>query len=328
MNCRTSLAALLLAAAGCRTLPVDTVTFPGNDRVSCSVSEQSADAVQQLREPRLQLHWAAGHRGDRDSGPDSTLPSFCGALRRGVPLIETDVRTAADGSLFLLHDKTVRAVDLEFPPSLAQRKTDSLTAAEIRLLKNHFPKTAPPSPVLFLSEALSLIRPYNAAFLLDLKHESTEQIDAIGRLVRAMNAERHIVVQCQQLQTLRYLKQHFPEIAAAIRIHTAADIAAAARYAPELYWSDYAFFSAEMITAIHARGSKVFEKSLGEETDDEAKWESRFKAGVDVLLSDHAIHLTKFSRKQFCPSSSIAPLLRCSVAPWFIFVHYYGNRPG
>ena len=51
--------------------------------------------------------FVAGHRGDRASAPENTLPAFEAALDGPLEFVETDVQLTADGVPVLLHDETV-----------------------------------------------------------------------------------------------------------------------------------------------------------------------------------------------------------------------------
>ena len=53
-------------------------------------------------EPRV-----IGHRGGTSLWPENTLFAFKHSIRKGVDVIETDVRASIDGELFLMHDSTV-----------------------------------------------------------------------------------------------------------------------------------------------------------------------------------------------------------------------------
>src|SRR6478609_8641943 len=49
----------------------------------------------------------AGHRGDRASAPENTLPAFEAAFASNLEFVETDVQLTADGQPVLMHDDTV-----------------------------------------------------------------------------------------------------------------------------------------------------------------------------------------------------------------------------
>ncbi|MDL2317846.1 glycerophosphodiester phosphodiesterase family protein [Eubacteriales bacterium OttesenSCG-928-A19] len=49
----------------------------------------------------------AGHRGERVSSMENTVPAIKKAIALGVDMIETDVHMTSDGALVLMHDHTV-----------------------------------------------------------------------------------------------------------------------------------------------------------------------------------------------------------------------------
>lgn len=48
-----------------------------------------------------------GHRGLLDLAPENTMPGFELAVRRGIPIVEFDVRLTKDGVPVVIHDDTV-----------------------------------------------------------------------------------------------------------------------------------------------------------------------------------------------------------------------------
>jgi glycerophosphoryl diester phosphodiesterase len=51
--------------------------------------------------------FVAGHRGDRTSAPENTLPALAAALVGPLEFVETDVQLSADGVPVVIHDETV-----------------------------------------------------------------------------------------------------------------------------------------------------------------------------------------------------------------------------
>ncbi|GAA1704109.1 glycerophosphodiester phosphodiesterase [Microcella alkalica] len=59
-----------------------------------------------LREPG-QPAFIAGHRGDRATAPENTIPAIQAALDSSMEFVEIDVRTTLDGEPVLIHDETL-----------------------------------------------------------------------------------------------------------------------------------------------------------------------------------------------------------------------------
>ena len=51
--------------------------------------------------------FVAGHRGDRSSAPENTLPALGAALDGSLEFVETDIQLSADGVAVIIHDETV-----------------------------------------------------------------------------------------------------------------------------------------------------------------------------------------------------------------------------
>ncbi|NCW45285.1 MAG: glycerophosphodiester phosphodiesterase, partial [Gemmatimonadaceae bacterium] len=68
-----------------------------------------------------------GHRGNRAHAPENTLPALLEAVAIGVDALEFDVQVTRDGTLVLLHDRTLdRTTDATGP--LAARAYAELQA--------------------------------------------------------------------------------------------------------------------------------------------------------------------------------------------------------
>lgn len=51
--------------------------------------------------------FVCAHRGDAKNAPENTLPAFKSAIKKGVQMIEFDVRMTRDGHLVIMHDEKV-----------------------------------------------------------------------------------------------------------------------------------------------------------------------------------------------------------------------------
>ncbi len=124
----------------------------------------AANMLGTLRAPG-EASFIAGHRGDRATAPENTVPAFQAAVANGLDFIETDVQLTSDGQAVLIHDETV------------DRTTDGtggvrdLTFAQVRALDAgswfapQFAGTRVPS----LGEYLDIIRASRQKALIELK---------------------------------------------------------------------------------------------------------------------------------------------------------------
>jgi glycerophosphoryl diester phosphodiesterase len=245
-----------------------------------------------LYEKPSPLRWPAAHRGDQAYGHENSLPAIRGAARAGVPLIEVDVRRNADGTLFLFHDRYLDAVKLIGSSELIGRRVESLRNHELRLVR--YPGTAP-AGIATYAEALEAIKPYRTALQLDVRGESLAVIDQAVRIARDKGQAHQIVIQCQRLSTLASVRERYPDIAVLARSHSLADIRKAYRKLPDIIQIDADWITPELVQEIHAAGSKILVKSLYA-MDTTEHWDRLFNAGIDILLTDKAVHMVRFLR--------------------------------
>lgn len=92
--------------------------------LALAASGPAAAATQEERRPP----GICAHRGDVAAAPENTLPAFESAVRKGVHMIEFDVRRTRDGELIILHDARVdRTTD-------GSGLVSEMTFAEVRAL--------------------------------------------------------------------------------------------------------------------------------------------------------------------------------------------------
>ncbi len=245
-----------------------------------------AKSVHILRRKNPQLRWAAAHRGDRDAGPDNSLTAILSAARHSVPLIEVDVRSSADGKLFLFHDRHLNANNIQGPSTWAGRAPQELRSPELQQLR--LPGTTD-EHVIFLDQALTAIRKFPSALLLDLKGESPLLATQVIKTAQAYGALDNIVLQCQSFETARFIRAHFPGAAVLVRAYSPAQIVPALALIPrpEIVQVDSDWINLPMVEEIHEAGSYVLVKTLEQSSDQPAVWNSLMDIGVDIILTDH-----------------------------------------
>jgi glycerophosphoryl diester phosphodiesterase len=260
---------------------------------SAYTANSSLSVLARLNEKPSPLRWPAAHRGDSAYGPENSLPAIRGAAQAGVPLIEVDIRRNADGTLFLHHDPYLDDEKVVAPSGLIGRRVDSLNDHELRLVRH------PGTPAVGLAtytQALEAIKPYRTALQLDVKRESLAVIDQAVRIARDQSQAHQIVIQCQKVSTLSIVRRRYPDIAVLARSHSIADLRQAYRKLPDIIQVDVDWMTPEVIEEIHAAGSKILVKSLYAK-DSPENWDRLFTVGIDILLTDKAVHLVRRLRK-------------------------------
>ena len=259
---------------------------------SAYTASSPRSVLARLYEKPSPLRWPSAHRGAQVFGPENSLEAVRGAAQAGIPLIEVDVRRNADGTLFLYHDRRLDGRKVIGPSQLIGRRAESLDDRELRLLRY---AGGAPVHLAKYAEALEAVAPYQTALQLDVKGEAWAVIDQAVHIARERGQAHQIVMQCQRLSTLAYVRERFPDIAVLARAHSIADVRKAYRKLPDIIQIDEAWVTPEMVQEIHAAGSKILVKSL-DDMDTVGHWQRLFDAGVDIVLTDKAVQMVRYLR--------------------------------
>jgi glycerophosphoryl diester phosphodiesterase len=259
---------------------------------SAYTASSPRSVLARLYEKPSPLRWPAAHRGDQTFGHENSLEAIRGAAQAGIPLIEVDVRRNADGTLFLFHDSRLDEPKVTAPGQLLGRRVASLDDHELRLVRY---AGGTPSRIVTYVEALDTVTGYKTTLQLDVKGEPRAVIDQAVRLARGKGQAHQIVIQCQRLSTLAYLREKFPDVAVLARAHSIADVRKAYRKLPDIIQIDEAWITPEVVREIHAAGSKILVKSL-DDMDNVEHWQRLFDAGIDIVLTDKAVQMVRYLR--------------------------------
>ena len=259
---------------------------------SAYTASSPRSVLARLYEKPSPLRWPSAHRGAQASGPENSVDAVRGAAQAGIPLIEVDLRRNADGTLFLYHDRRLDGSKVTGPSQLLGRPAESLDDRELRLLRY---AGGVPSHLATYAEALDAVAPYHTTLQLDVKGEPRAVIDQAVFIAREKGQAHQIVVQCQRLSTLAYVREKFPDIAVLARAHSVADVRQAYRKLPDIIQIDEAWISPGMVQEIHAAGSKILVKSL-DTMDTVEHWQRLFDAGIDIVLTDKAMQMVRHLR--------------------------------
>jgi glycerophosphoryl diester phosphodiesterase len=264
--------------------------FPVELSSSAYTASSPLSVLARLYEQPSPLRWPAAHRGDQAFGPENSLEAIRGAAQAGIPLIEVDVRRNADGTLFLFHDRRLDDDKMTGPAELMGKRAESLDDHELPLV--HYAGGGP-SRIATYAEALDAIKPYRTMLQLDVKGESRAVIDQAVRLAREKGQAHQILIQCQRLSTLAYVREKFSDIAVLARSHSIADVRMAYRKLPDIIQIEAEWITPELVEEIHTAGSKILVKSLYE-LDTVEHWESLLDAGIDIMLTDKAVEMAHY----------------------------------
>lgn len=225
----------------------------------------------------------AGHRGDRASAPENTLPAFEAAFASNLEFVETDVQLTADGFPVLMHDGTV------------DRTTDGtglvadLTLEQIRALDagSWFAPEFAGTRVPLFDEFLDALAGSRKKALIELKEFwSAEDVRGIIDDVYARGVQNRIVFAGFNLTTVANLADVAPAIPRVIiKRDLPADPVGLAQYygaiailtTPNSLESDE-----DAVAQMHAAGLGVLVYTL----NSEKRWGEALDYGVDGIITD------------------------------------------
>lgn len=225
----------------------------------------------------------AGHRGDRASAPENTIPAFEAAFASNLEFVETDVQLTVDGYPVLMHDDTIdRTTDGSGP--LAE-----LTLEQVRALDagSWFAPEFAGTRVPTFDEFLDVLAGNRKKALIELKEFWTaEDVRGIIDDVYARGVQNRIVFAGFNLTTVSNLADVAPAIPRVIiKRDLPADPVGLAQYygaiailtTPNSLESD-----ADAVARMHAAGLGVLVYTL----NSEKRWSEALDYGVDGIVTD------------------------------------------
>ena len=274
------LLALLAAAAGCATRPPQLRDLGA--RLDC------------LRERRLGL--VAAHRGQPDpSAPENAMSSFRASRAAGVPFLEIDVATTADGAMILMHDDTLDRTTTGKGPVIGR------TLAEIRALKLKRPDaTVVDEAAPLFVDVLHWGRQTGAHFEVDVK-KTTKWSDVI-EAIRAADMRQQVVLVTYNLADARTVHGLDPQLVISVTLAKGEDLETLRRTLPlerVMEWIGEHQPDPRALAALREAGIEPILGTLGrpgQRLDDSyvadgnpAEYAEAVRSGVVMIASDRAV---------------------------------------
>lgn len=129
---------------------------------------------------------------------------------------------------------------------------------------------------------------------LDVKPDTSEVLEKILDLVNSDPSKmRNLVIQCQHFTCVQYLNQYAPSLRVLARVFSREEFDEALLHPPYFIQVDEDFLTKEMITAAHARNTKVLVKTLGTPPDTFETWSQLCAVGIDAILTDYPLLFTQ-----------------------------------
>lgn len=225
----------------------------------------------------------AGHRGDRASAPENTMPAFEAAFASNLEFVETDVQLTADGHAVLMHDDTVdRTTDGS--GAVSELTLDQLLALDAG---SWFAPEFAGTRVPLFDEFLDAFTGTRKKALIELKgFWDAEGIRQIVDDVYAHGVQNRVVFASFNLTTVANLSDVAPAIPRVIiKRDLPADPVGLAQYygAIAILTTPSALESDEdAVARMHAAGLGVLVYTL----NSEKRWSEALDYGVDGIITD------------------------------------------
>ncbi|TXK17332.1 glycerophosphodiester phosphodiesterase family protein [Homoserinibacter sp. GY 40078] len=227
--------------------------------------------------------FVAGHRGDRATAPENTMPAFEAAFASGLEFVETDVQLTADGVPVLMHDDTVdRTTD-------GRGAVADLTVDEIRALDagSWYSGDFAGVQVPLLDEFLSALADARKKALLELKgYWEPDDIRVVVDQIYRHGVQNRVVFASFHLTTVTHLAQVAPAIPRVIikRDLPKDPVALAEYYDAIAILTTPTSLSADpdAVERMHEAGIGVLVYTL----NSEKRWSAALDFGVDGIVTD------------------------------------------
>ena len=216
------------------------------------------------------------HRGAHVDAPENTLAAIQKAIDLGLDYVEVDVRTTSDGHLVLLHDRSLKRTTGN--EGLVQEKT----LAEIQQLSAGLD-----SNETFKNEKVPTFE--QALFLMSRKigvyvdNKDAEPAKVVVLLEKYNMVENSVIY--SKNDELAEFKKLNPNINIMPEVDSMEDLEEALKLRPKVVAQVWRGFSEELVTAIHAKGLKVYLDILGA-GDNPDGVKRTLAAGVDGIQTD------------------------------------------
>ncbi len=200
--------------------------------------------------------------------------------------MEIDLRTSRDWMLFLFHDRLIRPENCNAPDEMYGKPFESFNSADLSKVRYGAGREG----ILEFSRALDLIRGTPVAFQLDLKTgpgRLSSTLAAVLAVVEQKQQQNQVIVQCQDLDQLRYIRRSYPQIEVLARVRSPAEFREALKEAPLIVQGDRAWLTEELIALAKQGGSRVLLKAFSPDADDVQSWCLALCLGADIVLTDH-----------------------------------------
>ena len=225
----------------------------------------------------------SGHRGDRDAGIENSRQSIQHAIDIGIPYIETDLRYSKDHKLVLYHDHKLHHALI--PVSDVPENTAIADVPFATLRSVEIPNGG--GILLDFDDVLDMLATSHAQLQTDLKGESIPLAKEVAETVRAHHMQKHILMQCQEVETAKFLRANYPDISILAISHEPETLVPFLELHPEVMQIEDKAATPEVVAQIKKNGAKILMKAVDTMYDNPRGWRHLRNLGADIVLTDH-----------------------------------------
>ena len=251
---------------------------------------RAAGMFDALRSPG-QVAFIAGHRGEKVSAPENTLPAFQLAIDSAADFVETDVQLTADGVPIIMHDWTLDRTTNGSGP-VWEHTAEQIAALDAgSWFSPDFAGTRVPT----LEQFLELVWDSSKRAILELKGSwNAEQASLIAEQVRSAGMEDRVLLASFDLVTLQALQSVAPQLPRVIISRQVtgdpAELASRCGAVAIVTSRDFIERDPGVVEAIHQAGLGVLVYTL----NDEKTWSNAISLGVDGIITDSPTELERW----------------------------------
>jgi alpha-beta hydrolase superfamily lysophospholipase len=236
-----------------------------------------------LKDPSCLINWRVYHRSRTSSEqPGNTEALVRAAFNNRAPAIEIDLRLSRDRELVVFHDKRLTTASVSGPSHLMGRQIEDLSALEVQQFRYKGTK----EKIAVYRDLIKGLPDNDTILFLDVKGNFERIVRAAVRLATRFGASKKIVVQCDNVEELQFVKKEFPKIVALLRVHQLSDLDAARREKPDVVQVDEPLIG-EAVGLKLGQPVRVLTKNY-EQGIDTPPTEELFKRGVDLVMVEVA----------------------------------------
>jgi glycerophosphoryl diester phosphodiesterase len=139
-----------------------------------------------------------------------------------------------------------------------------------------------------LNRALSAVRGFPTALVLDLSNESSTALTQVISLAAARNQKHQIILKCHSSETTEFIQRQYPGVAVTVVGRSPLEIESALALSPEPEFIEIGLSDAteSIVRKIHNFGSAVSVRLLDTAEDNPLRWTQLMDMGADIVLTD------------------------------------------